>query len=85
METLLLYYELDSSFGDSLTELFKYHLCQVRINSFTVQMQVVADNKVKETGETVKTISSVKLGTGVYLTASLLNHSCCPNATLKFV
>ena len=84
MESLLPYYELDSSFVDSLTELFKYHLCQVCANYLSGEMNIVTDAKVEET-EQIRTISSVKLGYGVYLTASLLNHSCSPNVTLKFV
>ena len=82
---LLSYYELDSLSLSALTDLFKYHLHQVNINGCIVRVHVMTETRVQVTNELISTTKIQKLGKAVYLTASLFNHSCDPNLTLRFV
>ena len=63
-----------------LRNLFLHHLLQLRCNTHTI-------STVQEEGasdsESVQTVSEVQLGTAVYPTASLMNHSCHPNAIFR--
>ena len=63
-----------------LRTLFLHHLLQLRCNTHTI-------SAVQEEGasgsESVQTMSEVQLGSAVYPTASLMNHSCHPNAIFR--
>ena len=63
-----------------LRDLFLRHLLQLRCNTHTI-------SAVQEEGasgsESVQTMSEVQLGSAVYPTASLVNHSCHPNAIFR--
>ena len=63
-----------------LRDLFLHHLLQLRCNTHTI-------SAVQEEGasgsESVQTMSEVQLGSAVYPTASLMNHSCHPNAIFR--
>ena len=63
-----------------LRNLFLRHLLQLRCNTHTI-------SAVQEEGasgsESVQSMSEVQLGSAVYPTASLMNHSCHPNAIFR--
>lgn len=79
------YYELDNSSLPYLTDLFEYHMCQARINSYAVKENTLFKHQDKLTKKTAPTLLSEILGTAIYLTASLFNHSCNPNVIVRFV
>ena len=75
-----------------LKHLFHHHLLQLRCNSHFISV-VMLDN-AQETSRTaaaassvghsaVETTSEKKIGSAVYPTASLMNHSCAPNAFFR--
>jgi hypothetical protein len=76
-----------------LKQLFHHHLLQLRCNSHFVSI-VISDNVCQESSEIVSTVSDgghsaiettseKRLGSAVYPTASLMNHSCTPNAFFR--
>ena len=74
-----------------LRQLFRHHLLQLRCNSHFVS--AVMSDRVQESADSasltaatrgaVETTSERKLGTVIYTTASLMNHSCAPNAIFR--
>ena len=73
----------------SLQQLFHHHLLQLRCNSHFVSV-VMSDGSqdsahVASTavGDRVETTTQRKLGSVIYPTASLMNHSCVPNAIFR--
>ena len=81
-----------SELKTSLQQLFHHHLLQLRCNSHFVsvvmsdgsQEPAHVDSKAAAApGEGVETTTERKLGSVVYPTASLMNHSCIPNAIFR--
>jgi len=71
----------------SPVELFAHHLLQTRFNSHAVATSL-ADQPVRSEehrGNNVEMQRENKVGVAVYLTLSLINHSCKPNAILRSV
>ena len=64
-----------------LRAVFLMHLMQLRCNSYSVS-SVALENA---SGTHVQKTSAVCLGSAIYPTASLINHSCYPNAILRLV
>ena len=64
-----------------LRQLFRHHLLQLRCNTHFVS--ALMSDGAKESMHGVETTSEVKLGSAVYPTASLMNHSCTPNAFFR--
>ena len=77
----------------SLQQLFHYHLLQLRCNSHFVSVVMsgghqesaghVASTAAASVSEGVEITTERKLGSVVYPTASLMNHSCLPNAIFR--
>ena len=70
----------DTSGG--LRDLFLHHLLQLRCNSHRVTA-VLETGGLAERGEMVQTSHKVTLGSAVFPTASLFNHSCWPNIIFR--
>ena len=73
-----------------LRNLFHYHLLQLRCNSHSVSVMEVGDSghgstgkMEKESGELVECVREIQLGSAVFPTASLFNHSCWPNVIFR--
>ena len=74
-----------------LRQLFRHHLLQLRCNSHFVS--AVMSDIVQESADTasltaatrgaVETTSERKLGSVIYTTTSLMNHSCAPNVIFR--
>lgn len=77
---LLEYYDLDSSLLSILIELLKYHMFQVYINVIGIGQNII--HLVR--GQLVTNMKKKELGSAIYLTASLFNHSCNLNMKLRF-
>lgn len=68
-----------------LRNLFFHHLLQLRCNAHSISA-IMADKEgvSGSDGEgVVQTTSEAQLGSAVYPTASIMNHSCCPNAIFR--
>ena len=63
-----------------LRAVFLRHLLQLRCNSHAISTIILDDG---DDGARVHNTSAVKLGSAIYPTVSLLNHSCYPNAILR--
>ena len=77
---LLEYYDLDTSSLSILIELLKHHLFQVYINVIGVTHNIICLFR----GQLVTNMKKQELGSAIYLTASLFNHSCNLNMKLRF-
>lgn len=75
-----------------LKQLFYHHLLQLRCNSHFVSAVILDGDTRQESSpaiasdgghSAVETTSEMKLGSTVYPTASLMNHSCAPNAFFR--
>ncbi|CAI8043940.1 SET and MYND domain-containing protein 4 [Geodia barretti] len=66
-----------------LRSLFLHHLLQLRCNSHRVTA-VLEAGEVAGRGESVKSSHEATLGSAVFPTASLFNHSCWPNIIFRF-
>ena len=64
-----------------LRNLFLHHLLQLRCNTHTIS---TVQKEGASGSESVQTMSEVQLGSAVYPTASLMNHSCHPNAIFRW-
>lgn len=72
-----------------LKRLFHHHLLQLRCNSHFVSVVMLESAQescaaLSSGHGTVETASEKKLGSAVYPTASLMNHSCAPNAFFRY-
>lgn len=70
-----------------LRKLFLRHLLQLRCNSHGVNQVVRKLEELQcenETGDVMDALEEVKLGTVVYPTASLVNHSCSCSAFHRY-
>jgi hypothetical protein len=67
----------------SLRSLFLHHLLQLRCNSHRLTA-VLEAGEVAGRGESVRSSHEATLGSAVYPTASLFNHSCWPNIIFRF-
>ena len=70
-----------SSLSVGLKQLVHHHLLQLRCNTHFVS--VLMSDGAEESLHGVETTSEVQLGSVVYPTASLMNHSCAPNAIFR--
>lgn len=93
--------QLEASFGDvfkdsvdcsslSLKERFLHHLMQLRCNTVGVSslcssFEQPPNNSGAEHDNYVTEVCEARLGRALYTTLSLVNHSCQPNAILRFV
>ena len=85
--------KLVAMFGDSVPnaslpvkELFMHHLLQLRCN--TIAVSSLSSYSLSTELKSVANVQDkyeVKRGSVLYPTLSLINHSCRPNAILKFV
>ena len=67
-----------------LRELFLHHLLQLRCNTHSISVVRVEEKEAKPNGGgLVQTTSEVQLGSAIYPSASLMNHSCLPNALFR--
>ena len=73
-----------------LKQLFHHHLLQLRCNSHFISVvmlenaQELSQIAAASSGHsTVEITSEKKLGSAIYPTASLMNHSCAPNAFFR--
>lgn len=74
----------------SLKKLFSHHLLQLRCNSHSVSELAECSQSGKylggDSGEgPIKSMQHVSFGTVLLPTASLMNHSCLPNAIFRLV
>ena len=79
-DLLLRYYGLDSQSSDSLIQLLQYHMLQLRFNTNTVSVNTLS---AISDGRNVRDVIQQKLGSAVYLTAALFNHSCDANVFFR--
>ena len=79
-DLLLRYYGLDSQSSDSLIQLLQYHMLQLRFNTNTVSVNTLS---AISDGRNVRDVIQQKLGSAVFLTASLFNHSCDANVFFR--
>ena len=70
-----------SSLSVGLKQLFQHHLLQLRCNAHFAS--VLMSDGAEGSLHGVETTSEVQLGSVVYPTASLMNHSCAPNAIFR--
>ncbi len=83
--------KLVAMFGDSIRnaslpvkELFLHHLLQLRCNTLAVSsLSGRFLSTEQQSGSNVQDKYEVKLGSALYPTLSLINHSCRPNAILR--
>ncbi|CAN0542859.1 unnamed protein product, partial [Ectocarpus sp. 12 AP-2014] len=54
---------------------------QVSTNAFTVSSLRCSDPRA---GQNVRPLKHATVAVGLYLVASMINHSCCPNALASF-
>ena len=82
----------DASTDLGLRALFLHHLLQLRCNSHTVR--AVEETEVegggeggreggREGGEVVQSTHEIQVGSAIFPTASLFNHSCWPNIIFR--
>ncbi|CAN0574695.1 unnamed protein product, partial [Ectocarpus sp. 12 AP-2014] len=57
------------------------HATQVSTNAFTVSSLRCSDPRA---GQNVRPLKHATVAVGLYLVASMINHSCCPNALASF-
>lgn len=62
-----------------LRSLFLHHLLQLRVNSHSVTVV-----ETEEVEEVVQSSQEVQVGSAIFPTASLFNHSCWPNVIFRF-
>ena len=60
-------------------------MCQLRCNPYSVTENPITQRYIKVAGKNVLKPTKVELGDALYLTASLLNHSCVPNAIVRLI
>lgn len=65
-----------------LRGLFLHHLLQLRVNSHSVT--AVETEEVEERGRVVQVSQEVQVGSVIFPTASLFNHSCWPNIIFRY-
>ena len=65
---------------DQVKKLFLHHLLQLRCNTHTISTVIVDE---AGSGEECVRTTEAKLGSAVYPSASLMNHSCYPNALFR--
>ena len=78
------------SIASGLRSLFLHHLLQLRCNSHSVTAVEVERKEEGERGgergrEVVQSTREVQLGSAVFPTASLFNHSCWPNVIFRYI
>ena len=68
-----------------LKQLFHHHLLQLRCNSHFISVVMLeSSEKAASSGHgAIETTAEKKLGSAIYPTASLMNHSCAPNAFFR--
>ena len=72
-----------------LRELFLHHLLQLRCNTHSISAVRVEEGEANGTlgstgsGGLVQRTAEVQLGSAIYPSASLMNHSCLPNALFR--
>ena len=76
--------------ASGLRSLFLHHLLQLRCNSHSVTAVEVERKEEGERGggrggEVVQSTREVQLGSAVFPTASLFNHSCWPNVIFRYI
>lgn len=80
----------ESSSNRDLRQLFLHHLLQLRCNTHSISVVSVDEEEGSGTlgsasgGDLVQRTSEVQLGSAIYPSASLMNHSCLPNALFSF-
>ena len=65
---------------DAVRELLLHHTLQLRCNALAVTAMV---GSVKDSKSPVQGMEQTKLGSALYVSASLLNHSCDPNTIVR--
>ena len=80
----------ESSSNRDLRQLFLHHLLQLRCNTHSISVVSVDEEEGSGTlgsasgGDLVQRTSEVQLGSAIYPSASLMNHSCLPNALFRW-
>lgn len=87
--------QLVALFGDAVQsaslpskERFIHHMLQIRFNIVGVSSLVISASDQPPTtgpGDNLQEMNQVKFGDVLYPTLSLVNHSCQPNAILRFM
>ena len=67
-----------------LRSLFLHHLLQLRVNSHSVTAVEMETEEVEERGRVVQVSREVQVGSAIFPTASLFNHSCWPNIIFRY-
>ena len=65
---------------ESVRELLLHHTLQLRCNAHAVTAMVGSG---KDSKSPVQRVEQTKLGSAIYVSASLLNHSCDPNTIVR--
>ena len=73
------------STGLGLRAVFLHHLLQLRCNSHSVAaVEETEEDDGREGEEVVQSTHEIQLGSAIYPTASLFNHSCWPNIIFRY-
>ena len=73
------------STGLGLRAMFLHHLLQLRCNSHNVAaVEETEEDDSREGEDVVQSTHEIQLGSAIYPTASLFNHSCWPNIIFRY-